>query len=46
MLLARGAPGDGTRAAELLAEAVTSFRELGMDDWAHAAGRHAPPRRP
>ncbi len=46
MLLARGAPGDSGRAQELLGAAVTSFRELGMDDWADAAGRHAPPRRP
>ena len=39
MLLARDGPGDGTRAADLLAVAASSFRELGMDSWAAAAAR-------
>jgi hypothetical protein len=38
MLLARGRPGDEERGA-LLDEAVSTYRELGMDSWALAAGR-------
>jgi DNA-binding SARP family transcriptional activator len=38
MLLARDQQGDRGRAQELLAAAVSSFRELGMDSWADAAG--------
>jgi DNA-binding SARP family transcriptional activator len=34
MLLARDRPGDRERARELLAEAVSIYRELGMDSWA------------
>jgi DNA-binding SARP family transcriptional activator len=37
MLLARDAPGDTVRALELLAEAVTTYQELGMESWAQAA---------
>jgi hypothetical protein len=37
MLLARDAPGDMGRALELLAEAVTTYQELGMESWAQAA---------
>jgi tetratricopeptide (TPR) repeat protein len=37
MLLARGRPGDYERALELLAEAVTTYQELGMESWAQAA---------
>ena len=33
-LLARDAPGDGDRAYELLADAASGFRELGMYSWA------------
>jgi DNA-binding SARP family transcriptional activator len=34
MLVERGDPGDAERAAELLAEATASYRELGMEAWA------------
>ena len=37
MLLVRGEPGDRDRALELLAEGVSTYRELGMETWAQAA---------
>jgi tetratricopeptide (TPR) repeat protein len=37
MLLARNQPGDRERARELLAECVSTYRELGMEPWAEAA---------
>ena len=37
MLLERDQPGDRERARELLAEAVSTYRDLGMDSWAEAA---------
>jgi DNA-binding SARP family transcriptional activator len=37
MLLARDQPGDKERALQLLAEAVITYRELGMESWAQAA---------
>lgn len=37
MLLTRDQPGDKERALQLLAEAVTTYQELGMESWAHAA---------
>jgi tetratricopeptide (TPR) repeat protein len=36
MLLARGERGDVTKASELADEAVSAYRELGMDPWAAA----------
>ncbi|HET8821709.1 MAG TPA: BTAD domain-containing putative transcriptional regulator [Thermoleophilaceae bacterium] len=37
MLLGRDQPGDHERARELLAAAVSIYRDLGMDSWAEAA---------
>ena len=37
MLLQRGQPGDRERARELVAEAIATYRELGMEGWARAA---------
>ena len=37
MLRARDQPGDQARALELRDEAVTAYRELGMESWANAA---------
>ena len=37
MLLSRGETGDHERAAELLGEALATFRELGMDSCAARA---------
>ena len=37
MLLARARPGDHDRALQLLADARSNFRELGMEAWAHRA---------
>jgi DNA-binding SARP family transcriptional activator/tetratricopeptide (TPR) repeat protein len=37
MLLERDQPGDHERARELLAEAVSTYRDLGMDSWVEAA---------
>ncbi len=37
MLLARGGAGDADRASGLIAEAVTTYRELGMERWAARA---------
>jgi DNA-binding SARP family transcriptional activator len=37
MLLKRSQDGDHERARELLAEAVSTYRDLGMDSWAEAA---------
>jgi DNA-binding SARP family transcriptional activator len=37
MLLARDAAGDAERARELLAEALTTYRDLGMESWAARA---------
>jgi DNA-binding SARP family transcriptional activator len=42
MLLARDATGDSERARVLLDEAVTAYRELGMDSWAARAEMLAP----
>jgi tetratricopeptide (TPR) repeat protein len=45
MLLARDAPGDTEKALALLAEAVTTYQELGMESWAQEArGLQQPPR--
>ena len=45
MLLARGEPGDRERASGLLAEALATYRELGMEVWAgRAAALDAPER--
>jgi hypothetical protein len=38
MLVARDAPGDPDRARPLVAEAVATYRELGMGPWADRAG--------
>ena len=37
MLLERGRPGDSEKARELLTEALTTYRELGMDAFAAKA---------
>jgi hypothetical protein len=37
MLLARDAPADRGRALELIAAALTTYRELGMEGWAERA---------
>ena len=36
MLLARGRPGDGERARTLIAAALVTYRQLGMETWADA----------
>ena len=41
MLLARDAPGDRERAGELLAEAISTYEELGMGVWAERARARA-----
>jgi hypothetical protein len=53
MLLARNHAGDRERALELIEDALATYRELGMDDWAQRAsacklaphGAHAPRHR-
>ena len=37
MLLARGTPGDHNKALEMLADARSSYSELGMNTWAKRA---------
>lgn len=45
MLLRRDRPGDKERALELLAQAVTTYQELGMEGWVQAGrGLKRPPR--
>ena len=41
MLLARDAPGDRERAGQLLAEAISTYEELGMGVWAERARARA-----
>lgn len=43
MLLERAGPGDEERGRALLDEAVSTYRELGMDSWALAAGSQRNP---
>jgi hypothetical protein len=51
MLLARNEAGDRKRARELIRQALTTYRELGMQNWADNASeleqalRAAPPAR-
>jgi DNA-binding SARP family transcriptional activator/tetratricopeptide (TPR) repeat protein len=42
MLLARATPGDQDRALQLLADARSNYRELGMDAWAQRASVQPP----
>ena len=37
MLVARNGPGDQERASDLVAEAVQTYRQLGMEAWAARA---------
>ena len=37
MLMERGGPGDRKNASDLLAEAIATYRVLGMENWAARA---------